>query len=110
MGKTFLLQRLKSDDNFKEEKLTGAEQELKKKYLELYNNKNTKVTDIPKENLEIQLKMILNVSDKERIKNLIVPLLRNYLDEEYDNHKSLLRKALAYVDKMLYFEKIHNFD
>lgn len=110
MGKTFLLQRLKSDDNFKEEKLTGAEQELKKKYLELYNNKNTKITDIPKENLEIQLKMILNVSDKERIKNLIVPLLRNYLDEEYDNHKSLLRKALAYVDKMLYFEKIHNFD
>ena len=54
MGKTYLIQRLKSDDNFKEEKLTGAERELKKKYLELYNDKNTKITDIPKDNLEIQ--------------------------------------------------------
>ena len=54
--------------------------------------------------------MILNVSDKEIIKNLIVPLLRNYLDEKYENQKSLLRKALAYVDKVLYFGKIHNFN
>jgi hypothetical protein len=109
MGKTFLLQRLKSDDNFKEEKLTGSELELKKKYLELYNDKNTKLADIPNEDIEIQLKMILNISDKERIKNLIVPLLRNYLDDEYENHKTLLRRAISYIDKVLYFDKIFNF-
>lgn len=109
MGKTYLLQRLKSDENFKEEKLTGSELELKKKYLDLYNDKNTKLSDITKENIEIQLKMILNVSDKERIKKLIIPLLRNYLEEEYENHKTLLRKAISYVDKVLYLDKIVNF-
>ncbi len=109
MGKTYLLQRLKSDENFKEEKLTGSELELKKKYLDLYNDKNTKLSDITKENIEIQLKMILNVSDKERIKKLIIPLLRNYLEEEYENHKTLLRKAISYVDKVLYLDQIVNF-
>lgn len=109
MGKTYLLQRLKSDENFKEEKLTGSELELKKKYLTLYNDKNTKPADFTKENIEIQLKMILNISDKERIKNLIIPLLRNYLNEEYENHKILLRKAISYIDKVLYYDQILNF-
>lgn len=109
MGKIYLLQRLKSDENFKEEKLTGADLDLKNKYLKLYNDKNTKPADITKENVEIQLRMILNVSDKERLKNLIIPLLHNYLDIEYENNKSLLRKAVSYVDKMLYSDKILNF-
>ena len=77
--------------------------------LNSYNDKNTKLADIPKENIGIQLKMILNVSDKERIKKLIIPLLRNYLEEEYENHKTLLRKAISYVDKVLYFDQIVNF-
>ena len=109
MGKTYLLQRIKSDENFKEEKLTGSDLELKKKYLNLYNDKNTKLADIPKENIEIQLKMILNISDKERIKNLIIPLLSNYLNDEYETHKTLLRRAISYIDKILYKEQILNF-
>ena len=109
MGKTYLIQRLKSDDNFKEEKLTGKECELKNKYLNLLNNKNTKLEDIPEENIEIQLRMILNVTDTERIKNLILPLLKKYLNNEYENHKNLLRRAISYVDKLLYSKEIINF-
>lgn len=109
MGKIFLLQRLKSDENFEEEKLTGKESELKNKYLNLLNNKNTKVVDIPEENIEIQLRMILNITDIERIKNLVLPLLKKYLNNEYENHKGLLRRAISYVDKLLYSKQIINF-
>lgn len=109
MGKTYLMQRLKSDDNFKEEKLSGKDSELKKKYLNLFNDKNTKLENIPKENVDIQLKMILSIKDEERIKNLIVPMLNNYLNEEYETHKNLLRRAISYIDKFLYSNKIINF-
>lgn len=109
MGKTYLIQRLKSDDNFKEEKLSGKDSDLKKKYLNLFNDKNTKPENIPKENVDIQLKMILSIKDEERIKNLIVPMLNNYLNEEYETHKNLLRRAISYIDKFLYSNKIINF-
>lgn len=88
--KTYLIQRLKSDDNFKEEKLSGKDSDFKKKYFNLFNDKNTKPENIPKENVDIQLKMILCIKDEERIKNLIVPMLNNYLNEEYETHKNLL--------------------
>ena len=109
MGKTYLIQRLKSDDNFKEEKLSGKDSDLKKKYLNLFNDKNTKPENIPKENVDIQLKMILSIKNEERIKNLIVPMLNNYLNEEYETHKNLLRRAISYIDKFLYSSKIINF-
>lgn len=109
MGKTYLIQRLKSDDNFKEEKLTGKDCELKNKYFNLLNNKNTKLEDIPEENIEIQLRMILNIKDIERIKNLVLPLLKKYLNNEYESHKNLLRRAISYVDKLLYSQEVINF-
>ncbi|DAA84230.1 TPA: hypothetical protein CPT82_05065 [Candidatus Gastranaerophilales bacterium HUM_2] len=109
MGKTYLIQRLKSDDNFKEEKLTGKDSELKNKYFNLLNNKNTKLEGIPEENIEFQLRMILNIKDIERIKNLVLPLLKKYLNNEYESHKNLLRRAISYVDKLLYSQEVINF-
>ena len=57
----------------------------------------------------IQLKMILSIKDEERIKNLIVLMLNNYLNEKYETRKNLLRRAISYIDKFLYSNKIINF-
>ena len=75
----------------------------------LFNNTETKIEDIPDENIDIQLRMVLNIVNKERIKNLIIPLLKIYLDKYYETHKPLLRKAISYVDKLLYSDKLINF-
>lgn len=108
-GKKFLLERLKSDETFKPEKLTGKDLSLKIKYLDLFNNIKTKIEDIPDQDVDMQLRMILNITNKERIKNLIIPLLKVYLEKYYETHKPLLRKAISYVDKLLYADKLINF-
>lgn len=108
-GKKFLLERLKSDETFNPEKLTGKDLSLKTKYFNLFNNTETKIEDIPDENIDIQLRMILNIVNKERIKNLIIHLLKVYLNKYYETHKPLLRKAISYVDKLLYADKLINF-
>ena len=53
--------------------------------------------------------MILNIKDIERIKNLVLPLLKKYLNNEYENHKNLLREAFSYADKFLYSQEVINF-
>lgn len=107
-GKRFLLERIKSDDSFKEEKLNVDSDEcrLKKKYYDLFINHKTKLEDIPDENIDYQLKIILNIKDKEQLKNLIIPLLKKYIEVYYEEHKNLLRRAASYIDKELYFEFI----
>lgn len=52
---------------------------------------------------------ILNIKNIERIKNLVLPLLKKYLNNEYENHKNLLRRAISYVDKLLYSQEVTNF-
>lgn len=108
-GKKYLLERIKSDDNFKEEKITGKDADLKAKYFVLFNDNSTNLEGIEEKNIDIQLRMILNIKNEETIKKLIIPLLKKYLENNYEEHKSLLRKAISYVDKQLYFDKLINF-
>ena len=54
----------------------------------------------------ISLEFMLNITNEERIKNLIVPLLRKYTEQYYEQYKTLLRKAVSYTDKVLYAKYI----
>jgi len=103
-GKKHLLARIENDDNFVQEviNLENPNHKIKEDLLQLLNNKDTKLKNIPTENIDVQLKVMLNVTDEERIKNLIVPLLKKYTEIYYDQYKPLLRKAISYTDKVLY--------
>ena len=103
-GKSYLLKRLDNDEGFQGEVINpeNPSHKIKEDLLALLNNKTTKLKDIPNDNIEIQLRLVLNVTDEERIKNLIVPLLKKYTEQCYEQHKTLLRKAVSYTDKVLY--------
>lgn len=103
-GKAYLLARIENDNNFVPDKINpqNPTHKIKQGIIAILNDKNTKVKDIPSENIDIQLKVILNITDEERIRNLIIPLLKKYTEQHYEVYKSLLRKAAAYTDKVIY--------
>lgn len=103
-GKKYLLERIENDDNFIPEVINPENpcHQIKEDMLLLLNNKGTKLKDVPNNNIDIQLKVILNITDEEHIKNLIIPLLRQYTEHHYEEYKTLLRKAASYTDKVLY--------
>lgn len=103
-GKRYLLGRLENDDNFTSEVINpeNPNHQIKQEILSLLNNKETKLKDVSTDNIDIQLKVVLNITDEERIKNLIIPLLKRYTEQYYEQHKTALRKAISYTDKVMY--------
>ena len=107
-GKRYLLGRIDGDDNFEHEVINpnNPNHKTKEDILSLLSNKDTKLKDVSTDNIDIQLKVMLNITNEERIKNLIVPLLRKYTEQYYEQYKTLLRKAVSYTDKVLYAKYI----